>query len=218
MQFIDLTHTIAPGMPVYPGTEPPRITGACSIAKDGFREKTLFMYSHTGTHIDAPAHILEDGATLDSLPAAHFYGRATVLDVSRLPGPEITRELISLPPRVNIDFVIFYTGWYHKWGTPAFYTGFPVPSPQAANYLAGLGIKGVGTDAISIDRAGTTNFIIHKIFLQKNMIIIENLANLAGLAGKIFTLCCFPLKIADADGAPVRAVAICDNGEHRASN
>ncbi|AGL00810.1 cyclase family protein [Desulfoscipio gibsoniae] len=210
MQFIDLTHTITPDMPVYPGTEPPHITEACSIAKDGFREKALAIYSHTGTHIDAPAHILEGGCTLDDLPASHFHGRATVMDVSRTPGVDITKDYISFSLKTGIDFVIFYTGWYHKWSTPAFFDNFPVPSTETAHYLAGMGIKGVGTDTISIDRAGATEFTIHKILLQKNIIIIENLTNLAGLSGRIFTLCCWPLKIGNADGAPVRAVAICD--------
>lgn len=209
MQFIDLTHPIAPDMPVYPGTEPPRITEPRSIAQNGFREKSLTMYSHTGTHIDGPAHILTDGITLDSLPPAHFYGTAAVLDVSRVQGPEISIDFIHLPPDTSIDFVIFYTGWYHKWGKPAFFKGFPVPSLEAARYLASRGIKGVGTDAISIDRPDTADFIIHKTLLQKNIVIIENLTNLAGLTGRLFTLSCFPLKIKAADGAPVRAVAIC---------
>ncbi len=210
MQFIDLTHTITTDMPVYTGTEPPHITNARSIARDGYREKVLAIYSHTGTHIDAPAHILEEGNTLDALPADHFYGKTTVLDVSHIPGPDIAIDCLNLPlNKTCIDFVIFYTGWYHKWGTAAFFKDFPVPSTETAQYLADLGIKGVGTDAISIDRAYATEFTIHKIFLQNKILIIENLTNLAGLVGEIFTLCCWPLKIAGADGAPVRAVAIC---------
>ncbi len=208
MQFIDLTHTIKPDMPVYPGTAPPQISEACSIAKDGYREKALSIYSHTGTHIDAPAHILTDGNTLDTLPTEYFYGKATVLDVSHI--PDLAKNSINLSLPNSIDFVIFYTGWYHKWGTSAFFTGFPAPSTETASYLAGLGIKGVGTDAISIDLAGATNFIVHKILLEHQILILENLTNLAGLVGQIFTLCCWPLKFADADGAPIRAVAICD--------
>jgi len=211
MQLIDLSHTITTDMPVYTGTEPPRITDACSIARDGYREKALSIYSHTGTHIDAPAHILEKGSTLDTLPVDHFYGKATVLDVSHISGPDITIDCINLMvSKTCVDFVIFYTGWYHKWGTPAFFKGFPAPSSETAKYLAGLGIKGVGTDAISIDRACATDFTIHEILLQNKIVIIENLTNLFNLSGELFTLCCWPLKIAGADGAPVRAVAIYD--------
>ena len=62
---IDLTHSIHEHMPVYPGTEQPRIITGCSIEKDGFLEKKLTFYSHTGTHMDAPAHMLKDGKCLE---------------------------------------------------------------------------------------------------------------------------------------------------------
>ena len=74
MKMLDLTHCITPEMPVYPGTEPPRLTAACTMEKDGFRETLLEMYSHTGTHMDAPAHMLPNGRTLDDFPAETFAG------------------------------------------------------------------------------------------------------------------------------------------------
>ena len=80
MKMLDLTHCITPEMPVYPGTEPPRLTAACTMEKDGFRETLLEMYSHTGTHMDAPAHMLPNGRTLDDFPAETFAGRGFVLD------------------------------------------------------------------------------------------------------------------------------------------
>ena len=80
MKMLDLTHCITPEMPVYPGTEPPRLTAACTMEKDGFRETLLEMYSHTGTHMDAPAHMLPKGRTLDDFPAETFAGRGFVLD------------------------------------------------------------------------------------------------------------------------------------------
>ena len=82
MQVIDLTQTIGETMPVYPGTEQPRLTPTNTIEKDGFRETLLRMYSHTGTHMDAPAHILPGAPTLDVLPAEKFTGRACVVDCS----------------------------------------------------------------------------------------------------------------------------------------
>ena len=75
MKVIDLTHTITEDMPVYPGTEQPRLTPANSYDKDGFRETLIRMYSHTGTHIDPPAHIFPEGRTLDSFPPEQFLGR-----------------------------------------------------------------------------------------------------------------------------------------------
>ena len=71
MTVIDLTHTIREDMPVYPGTEPPRLTTACTVSQCGYRETLLHMYSHTGTHMDAPAHMM-DAPTLDSFGPDRF--------------------------------------------------------------------------------------------------------------------------------------------------
>lgn len=213
MNFKDLTHTICQDMPVYPGTEQPLITNPCTLEKNGFREKKLAVYSHTGTHIDSPAHLLENGTSLDKLPPEHFYGQAIVLDVSGLAGEEIfLNDINCFKNQIqDLDFVIFYTGWYHKWGKPDYFSGFPVPALEVADYLVSCGIKGVGMDTISIDHIHTTDYKIHKTLLSNNIIIIENLTNLQNLAEKIFTIACFPLKILDTDGSPVRAIAIYDD-------
>mgnify|MGYP000476531339 CR=1 FL=1 len=76
----ELTHTIRNDMPVYPGTEQPRLTTACTVSQCGYRETLLHMYSHTGTHMDAPAHMLPNGRTLDDFPAETFAGRGFVLE------------------------------------------------------------------------------------------------------------------------------------------
>ena len=84
MKVIDLTHTIKSDMPVFPGTGQPKLDPASSFEEDGFRETLLTMYSHTGTHMDAPAHVRKDGITLDKLPADKFVGKALVIDCSDL--------------------------------------------------------------------------------------------------------------------------------------
>jgi len=76
MKIIDLTHSISPNMPVYPGTEPPVFITGCSIDDISFLEKKITLYSHTGTHMDAPAHLIKGSKTLDLLPIEHFYGKA----------------------------------------------------------------------------------------------------------------------------------------------
>ena len=205
---LDLTHTIAEGMPVYPGTEPPSLRQANTVAKDGFAEKLLSMYSHTGTHIDAPAHMLEGAQTLDQLGAGHFVGKACVLDA-------VGRAVIGLPELQSraaliegCDFVLFHTGWSRLWGQEAYFSDFPVLSREAAGWLAGKGLKGVGFDAISVDPVGSTDFENHYIFFRAGMICIENLTGLEALAGTRILFSCLPLKLAEADGSPVRAVAI----------
>ena len=144
MEMLDLTHCITPEMPVYPGTEPPRLTAACTMEKDGFRETLLQMYSHTGTHMDAPAHMLPNGRTLDDFPAETFAGRGFVLDCRG--AAEITLPMLRRQEEVlrETEFLLFCTGWDRYWGQPRYYEGFPCLTAEAAEYVASLGLKGVG--------------------------------------------------------------------------
>ena len=93
MRIVDFTHIIEPTMPVYPGTEPPHLTAANTYEKDGFRETLLEIYSHTGTHMDAPAHIIPGRPTLDTLPTERFVGKALVIDCSCVTEGEILAEI-----------------------------------------------------------------------------------------------------------------------------
>jgi kynurenine formamidase len=207
MPVLDLTHFLSPSMPVYPGTEPPTIRPATTVEADGFAEKWIGMYSHTGTHIDAPAHMLPGAATLDQLGIDRFVGPAWVVDA---PGPAIGLELLEAHEAdlAGSEFVLFHTGWSAKWGVDAYYAGFPVLTAPAARWLCERGLKGVGFDAISADPVGSAGFENHLAFFRAGMIIIENLAGLKPLIGKPFRFSCLPLKLEQADGSPVRAVAM----------
>jgi len=205
---LDLTHTIAEGMPAYPGTEPPILQQANTVEQDGFAEKLIRMFSHTGTHIDAPAHMLAGAPTLDRLGLDHFVGTACVLEVE---GRTVIERSLLETHAAQIDgcaFVLFHTGWSRFWGQERYFADFPVLAPEAAQWLAERDLKGVGFDAISVDPVGSTAFTNHFVFFRAGMICIENLTNLAPLAGKRFLFSCLPLKLAEADGSPVRAVAI----------
>lgn len=208
MPVIDLTHTISVDMPVYPGTEPPQMVTACTLEKDRFVELKVTLYSHTGTHMDAPAHIFAEGKTVDSFPVSAFTGPAAVLDVSRSKTIISLKDLNPFAPLLEkAEFVLLYTGWSAYWNQEAYFSGFPVLAADAAQWLAGFNLKGLGVDAISVDDVGTTDFPVHKIFLAKNTVIIENLTNLQPLTGTLVQFSCFPLKIRQGDGSPVRAVA-----------
>lgn len=209
MKVVDLTYPISPQMPVYPGTEPPVLTPACSIEQMGFKEKKITLYSHTGTHMDAPAHIIPGAKTLDALPIEHFYGKAALLDLSGG-----TRQLIGVdectPHREiirNVEFLLMRTGWGRYWGGGRYFSDYPVLSSEAAEWLGGFDLKGVGLDTLSADAPESRGFPIHRAFLGKDMIILENLSSLDKLPRGPFMLSCFPLKFEDADGSPVRAVA-----------
>ena len=208
MNVIDLTHLISPNMTVYPGTEAPRFDVPCTIEKDGFTERKISLYSHTGTHIDAPSHIIQGGKTLNELSVEKFIGRAVVLDLSSINKHYI--DVSDLEKFGDIirgcDFVLLHTGWSKFWGSNEYFKGYPVLSINSAKWLSEFNIKGIGIDAISVDEAGTVDFPIHRIFLSNEIVIIENLNNLNEISEGEFTFSCFPLKIKDGDGSPVRAV------------
>jgi kynurenine formamidase len=216
-------------MPVYPGTEPPVLAEANTISRDGFREKKITLYSHTGTHMDAPAHILPGAPTLDGLPPDRFIGTARQADIrgdrkSRLVGLEELRAAAGLESggrdfagrnggsgnaAVPFEFLILRTGWEKIWGAAEYFENFPVLDEKAARWLAGIGLKGVGLDAISVDPVESHDLPVHRILLGSGMVIVENLANLDSLPDghEQFRIFCAPLRIRDADGSPVRALA-----------
>ena len=93
MKVIDLTHTITENTPVYPGTKPPTLEPISSYEKDGYKETLITMFSHTGTHMDPPAHLYADRTTLDQFPAEQFIGKALVIDCRILKeGEDITMD------------------------------------------------------------------------------------------------------------------------------
>jgi arylformamidase len=207
-KIIDLTNTLNNEMTYYPGTLPPKFENYNTIPKDGYAEMKLTIPTHTGTHIDAPCHLLLNAKSLDSFPIEKFTGNAIVIPCLNI--EEITlqhirayKDLIS-----QVDFVLFQTGWSNKWNNSAYFEGFPTLTKKAAQWLSEFNLKGLGFDSISIDKVYSEDLPNHFIVLAKEFIIIENLTNLDLLPSGIFTFFCLPLKIENADGSPVRAIAL----------
>jgi len=205
--IIDLSHFIKENMPVYPGTESPVIENACLIHNCGYSELRIRMYTHTGTHLDAPAHILEHGSTLSDFSVRKFIGTALVVRYSET--LDLTSDFIK--SRIDLfgqpDFVLLSCGWDKFWNNPEYFTKYPVPHSSVFEYLAKLNLKGIGTDTVSIDSLETESYPNHHIILNANYIIVENLTGLEKLPDTLFEFSCFPLNIELADGSPVRAVA-----------
>ena len=211
MKVIDLTHPITPDMPVYPGTEKPVFTPANSYEKDGFKETKISMFTHTGTHMDPPAHLYAGRTTLDQFPIDQFIGLALVIDVRHLKeGEKITLKEIekyaSLPEKA--DFLLFNLGWDKKWGTDAYFGDYPCVDDEVLSYIMNGNFKGIGFDVIGLDPISDVNLIRHnRLFKEKDIVNIENLKNLDLCGNNLFNFSCFPLNIADSDGSPIRAVA-----------
>jgi len=211
MIVTDLSHTVAPGMPYFPGTEAPVFSRPFTVASHGFAEQKITLLTHCGTHMDAPAHIFAAGPTLEQLGLPHFVGSAVALDLTHAPGPVIGPDDL-LPFRSLLaekEFVLLRTGWSKHWGNADYFRAYPVLSEAAALWLAGFHLKGIGVDAISFDPFDSTALPVHRAFLSRNIVLIENLANLESVPAAEFVFCCLPLKLADGDGAPARAVALC---------
>lgn len=206
MKVYDLTHTIKNDMPVYPGTEQPRLTTACTIEEAGYRETLLHMFSHTGTHMDAPAHMLPEGTTLDSYDAEKFTGTALVVDCRGQAA--ITLPLLKGYDLTGVDFVLFCTGWDRKWGSDDYYEGFPCLTAEAAAYLAALPLKGMGEDSISLDPCDSVDFPNHITLMRADFVNTENLKGLDALLGRRFTFVTLPLKFENSDGCSCRAIAM----------
>mgnify|MGYP004627278841 FL=1 len=211
MKVIDLTHTIRPGMPVYPGTEPPKFTPANTYEKDGFKETLVQMFTHTGTHMDPPAHLFAGRTALDQFPASQFIGKALVIDCRALrEGEAITMaQLAPYGERVRqADFLLFNLGWDKRWGTESYFGDYPCLDDAVMELILAGDYKGIGFDVIGLDPIADENLTRHKrLFAEKDIVNIENLKDLDLCGGELFSFSCFPLKLENCDGSPVRAVA-----------
>ncbi len=208
MKLVDLSHLLTETIPVFPGDPRPRFETRSTIADTGYYERRLAISSHAGTHMDAPAHMVPGGPTLDRLPLEHFHGPAVALDC-RPAGHRIEATFLAEHQSLlsDVDFVLLFTGWSDRWPGPAYLEDFPALTPEAATWLAARGLKGVGVDTISVDVIDSTECPVHRLLLERETVIIENLAGLTPVLGTRFMFSCFPLRLEDADGSPVRAVA-----------
>jgi kynurenine formamidase len=211
MHVTDLTQLMTNEMPVFPGSEPVVVQRVFSIDTSGFNELRLHFSTHTGTHVDCPLHLTNNGFSLSTAPPDRFYGNGLVIDCRHFKtGERIPKSHLQVHEGKisKADFVILHTGWCRFWGSPGYFTGFPVPDGEAAGYLAGFALKGAGIDAAGFDPSDSHDLPVHRILLSKGFVLVENLTNIEKLPEAGFIFCCFPLRINDGDGSPVRAVGI----------
>ena len=189
------------------------------LATHGFVSHLISLPAHSGTHIDAPGHVIENGAMLADLPLSRFAGPGAVLDVRGRAGLAV--EAGDLAPHVaeltGAAFALLWTGDSARWGADDYYTRGAYLTPEAAALLAAVpGLSGIGLDAGSVDPADSRELPAHKALLGAGLVIVENLRGLeqlsaGGQAGRAFTFFCLP--VLGCDGSPVRAAArLCGKG------
>lgn len=213
-KIIDLTQAFNESISVYPGTLAPELEHSATVDKDGFAELKLTTVLHAGTHIDAPCHVYKGGKSLDQFPLEKFMGKAIVIPCKDK--KEITVDYLkTFKNKISeVNFILFYTGWQHKWKTEDYLASCPALTLEAAEWLTYFKLDGIGFDAFSVDhvvaaeKASQETLPRHFILLGKEILLIENLTNLDKLPDTIFDFQCLPLKIEAADGSPVRAVAM----------
>lgn len=200
--WLDVTRPLRPGMPVYPGDPPVALTPWSSLASgEPFAVSALALGTHTGTHVDAPAHCLSGAAGVDQLPLDALCGPAFVLDLAwRGASPTaIGAGLLEASP-AGCERLVLRTHDGRLWD------GAAMPdmglNPAAAALLIERGLLLVGIDRLSI--APTSAALpVHRALLAAGVVILEGLDLRDAQAGPC-ELFCLPLKLAGADGAPAR--------------
>ncbi len=202
MTIIDLTVPLNPRTPTYEGDPPTKLEPVATIAKDGYAFTYISVNSHTGTHVDAPTHMVPDSAKgLDSYKPDQFVGRGVYLDVT---DKIFTLEKLKQSNIQAGDIVVFHTGMADVYHETSYYDSYPAMPEEVAQYLVDQKVSMVGVDMCSPDHEP---FEVHRILLGGDVLIIENLTNLGQLAGKTFDVYALPIRI-DADAAPARVIAI----------
>ena len=214
--YYDLTFTIQEGMTTYPRHWHPlvEIVQIGRHTVEGRETRRVSMGTHTGTHIDAPAHFIPGGKTVDKIPLEVLCGPAIMIDFSDLePNTKITSQmLIDRLPETFPQRIVFRYNWSQYFVDVGFYNNHPYLSEDAANWLISRQIKLIAMDTpmpdCSVKNQGCSiDSPIHKILLGNDVVIVEYLANLESIPENNFNLYVLPLKIKDGDGAPVRCIA-----------
>ena len=212
MKVIDLTLTVSNKIPTFPGSPQPNFIPWENIKEDGYNLELLFLSTHTGTHMDAPHHFLEKGAKIHEISLKKLVSEAVLIQSRKKSNESITKTDIQKFEKKHgkidgFSSVIFSTGWQRNLQKKYYFTESPGLSVSAAKYLASKKINLVGIDSPSIDVGTDPKFSVHQIFAKKGMLIVENLANLDKIKSPTFHLVVLPLKLKNATGSPVRAIA-----------
>jgi arylformamidase len=207
---IDVSLEIGPDLLVWPGNPGVDIRPTSRISRgDTSNVSEIRLGSHTGTHVDPPSHFLDDGATADDLPLDVLIGDVIVADLRGIAGTIGRDELEGLPLAAEITRLLLRTDNSALWA--AEHRDFPDEyvslSVEGAGWVVDHGLKLIGIDFLSIEARGAPGHPTHRTLLEAGVVILEGL-DLSRVKPGTYTLVCFPLKIADGDGAPARAVLL----------
>jgi len=210
MRIHDVSLPISSSLPVWPGDPPVRMIQTSHLDRGDVATVTrLEMGAHTGTHVDAPAHFLRDGAGVDTLDLNVLVGPALVVEV--LDVDWISADVLAdlLIPS-GTERVLFRTRNSELWAQaePAFHRDFVAVTEDGARWLLERGVRLVGVDYLSVGPF-TEPVPTHHVLLEGGVVVVEGL-NLQGIAAGAYQLVCLPLRLVGIDGAPARAILIAE--------
>ena len=209
LRLVDLSFDIYDRAPTFSTDPKTAVIEHLRIEDLGYNMTQLLLSTHTGTHLDAPFHFLDDGRTVDRLDLRRGFGPAWVLDFSRkaakeeITVAELERYADSTGPGSRL---IFRTGWDRVYPDPRYFTDMPALSVEACRYLAGRRVACVAIDTPSVNWSDYAT--AHRLLLGAEVLIVESLRGLERLQGDRAILLALPLRIRGRDGSPCRAVAI----------
>ncbi len=201
MELIDITVTVREGMPVYDGNPGVRLELAQSLERgDGANITRLDFGTHTGTHVDAPIHFLQDGAGVEALPLEAMIGPAQVVDATALAANIDAGALEGLEIPSGSERVLLKTRNSRLWELDHFTRDFIRLVESGARLLVERGVRLIGIDYLSVgDRAA------HHVLLEAGVVPLEGI-DLRHVEPGSYELICLPLKLEGSDGGPARAV------------
>lgn len=203
MQIVDISRILREGTAVWPGDTAYALTQTLDRAQGhSVNLTTLTMSAHTGSHVDAPLHFTDDGASIDQVDLAPYWGPAQVVTVRKPAGPLFPADFaaydLSLAPRLLVRSTA------GDLDQSLFPDAFVYPSPELAEHLAGQGVVLFGSDAPSMDHQDSKSLDGHNALDRHGIAILEWL-DLRGADDGLYELVALPLRIAGGDGSPVRA-------------
>jgi len=214
-RFVDLSHTIAPGLITYKGLPAPIICDYLSREDSRafyapgteFQIGKIEMVSNTGTYVDCPFHRYADGKDTSQVELDRFADLAGI----------VVRADYRISQAVDVDAfrdrelrgraVLVHTGWDANWNTERYSEGHPYLTQAAALYLRDCSVRLVGIDSMNIDDTRGRSRPVHSALLAAEILIAEHLCNLAALPDEGFTFSAVPPKLQGVGTFPVRAFA-----------
>ena len=203
--IIDISWPISESVTEYKDRSSVVVKQLSCVTERGVSETLITMHSHTGTHIDAPAHFVRDGATIDQVSLSQVVGRCRVIDMTGVTTAITAADLTNQSVQKN-DIVLFKTKNSAHAPTDLFDAAFIYLAADGAQLLADAGVLAVGIDYLGIER-NQPGHETHNVLLANGVTIIEGL-RLGHVAAGDYFLCCLPLSLPGLDAAPARAVLL----------